>query len=241
VKICKVIVLSMLFVLLISTAAPGELADKIIAVVNDEIITLKELDEAFVPYLKRIEETYKGNDKGGIIKQTKDAILQRLIDNLLIEYEAKKAGTGVKEEEVMDVLKDTLSRQNIRMEDFLKKLESEGNSLDIVKAEIKGQLMRMRLMRREIKSKIVISEQEIGEYYNQHRDEYEGKEAVRIKQILLLIPPNADEEAKAKIKENARQIQQRALSGEPFEQLAAQYSEGPGAAQGGDIDFIEKG
>lgn len=240
-KFYKMIVLGMLFVIFISAAALSETADKIIAVVNDEIITLKEFNEACEPYLKKIEETYRGKDKETVIKQTKDAILQRLVDNLLIEYEAKKAGTAIKDEEVTNVLHDMLAKQNISMEDFLKKLESEGNSLDSVKNEIKGQLMRMRLMRREIKSKIMISDQEIGEYYNQHRDEYEGKEAVRIKQILLLLPSGADRETKAKIKEKAEQIQKRAISGESFESLAAQYSQGPAADQGGDVGFIEKG
>jgi parvulin-like peptidyl-prolyl isomerase len=141
----------------------------------------------------------------------------------------------------MEVLRDSLARQNIRMEDFLKKTESEGRSLETVKNEIRGQMMRTRLMRREIKSKVMISDQEIGEYYNRHRDEYEGKEAVRIKQILLLIPKNADEETKAGIRNEAQQILNRAASGEPFDLLAMKYSQGPEAQQGGDIGFIEKG
>jgi parvulin-like peptidyl-prolyl isomerase len=87
----------------------------------------------------------------------------------------------------------------------------------------------------------MISDQEIGEYYNRHRDEYEGKEAVRIKQILLLIPKNADEETKAGIRNEAQQILKRAASGEPFDLLAMKYSQGPEAQQGGDIGFIEKG
>lgn len=240
-KLYKVIVLTMLLVMLTSMAAMGAVSDKIIAVVNEEVITLKEFNEACDPYLKKIAETYQGNDKEGVIKQTKDAILQRLIDNLVIEHEAKKMGTSIKEEEVMNVLKDMLTKQNLGMEDFLKKLEKEGNSLVFVKKEIKEQLMRMRLMRWEIKSKIMISEQEIGEYYNKHRDEYEGKEAVRIQQILLIMPPNADRAVKAKIKEDASQIQKRAMSGESFDLLAAKYSQGPGAAQGGDVGFIEKG
>ena len=241
VKLYKVMAVTMLLVMLISTSVLGAMADKIIAVVNDEIITLKEFDEACEPYLKKIEETRQGNNKAEVIKQTKDAILQRLIDKLLIEHEAKKVGTSVKDEEVMSVLKDILTKQNVSMEVYIKKLEKDGNSLSSVKNEIKGQLMRMRLMRWEIKSKIVISEQEIGEYYNQHRDEYEGKEAVRIQQILLIMPPNADRAVKAKIKEDASQIQKRAMSGEPFDSLAAQYSQGPAAAQGGDVGFIEKG
>jgi parvulin-like peptidyl-prolyl isomerase len=241
VKFCKLIVLTTAVLMLAGTQARGEITDKIIAVVNGEIITQNEFNAAFEPYLKRIDETYPGSDKEAIIRQTKAALLQRFIDDLLIEQEAKKAGTSIKEEEVMEVLRDSLARQNIRMEDFLKKTESEGRSLENVKNEVRGQMMRTRLMRREIKSKVMISDQEIGEYYNRHRDEYEGKEAVRIKQILLLIPKNADEETKAGIRNEAQQILKRAASGEPFDLLAMKYSQGPEAQQGGDIGFIEKG
>ena len=241
VKFCKLIVLTIAVLMLAGTQARSEITDKIIAVVNGEIITQNEFNAAFEPYLKRIDETYPGSDKEAIIRQTKAALLQRFIDDLLIEQEAKKAGTSIKEEEVMEVLRDSLARQNIRMEDFLKKTESEGRSLETVKNEVRGQMMRTRLMRREIKSKVMISDQEIGEYYNRHRDEYEGKEAVRIKQILLLIPKNADEETKAGIRNEAQQILNRAASGEPFDLLAMKYSQGPEAQQGGDIGFIEKG
>ena len=241
VKFCKLIVLTTAVLMLAGTQARSEITDKIIAVVNGEIITQNEFNAAFEPYLKRIDETYPGSDKEAIIRQTKAALLQRFIDDLLIEQEAKKAGTSIKEEEVMEVLRDSLARQNIRMEDFLKKTESEGRSLETVKNEVRGQMMRTRLMRREIKSKVMISDQEIGEYYNRHRDEYEGKEAVRIKQILLLIPKNADEETKAGIRNEAQQILNRAASGEPFDLLAMKYSQGPEAQQGGDIGFIEKG
>lgn len=240
-KYYKTIVLSILFLMLVSWSVQAEVADRIIAVVNDEVITLKEYNEALKPYLQKIEETYQGNDKAIVIKQTKDAILQRLIDNLLIEYEAKKKGTNIKDEEVMNVLKDMLTRQNLEMKDYLKKLEKEGTPLEAVKSEIRSQLMRMRLMRLEVKSKILVSDQEIGEYYDRHRDEYEGKEAVRIKQILLLISPNSSAAAVAKLKEDAGKIQKRALGGESFDALAAKYSQGPAAAQGGDVGFIEKG
>lgn len=240
-KSCRVISLIILFVMITSTAGSSEIADKIIAVVNDEIITMKELNTAFDPYLKKIEDTYQGNDKEKVITETKAAILQRIIDAMLIEHEAKKAGASIKEEEVMNVLKDMLSRRNIQMEDFLKKLEHEGSSLSFVKNEIRGQLLRTRLMRKEIKSKIMVSDQEIGEYYDRHRDEYEGREAVRLKQILLRVPPNVDKTTKAKIEEEARQIHKSALSGTPFDLLAAKYSQGPATSQGGDIGFIEKG
>jgi peptidyl-prolyl cis-trans isomerase SurA len=241
VKLYKVIVLITSLVMFICVTAQAEIADKIIAVVNDEIITQNEFNTAFEPYRKRIEENYRGNDKEQVIKDTKVALLQRFIDNLLIEQEAKKTGTNVKDDEVMGVLKDSLAKQNVQMEDFLKKLEREGNTLEAVKLELREQIMRMRLMRNEVRSKIMVSDQEIGEYYNQHKEEYEGKEAVRIKQILLMKPKNADKTAKSKIKDEAQQIYKLIASGESFDLLAAKYSQGPVAAQGGDIGFIERG
>ena len=229
--------------MLMCMPAGAEVIDKIIAVVNDEVITLAEFNAAFEPYRKNIEENYKGDNKEEVIKQTKEAFLKQFIDSMLIEQEAKKAGGGiiVKDEEVMEVLKDLLARQKSSMEDLLKKLSREGNSLESVKKDIKSQIMRTRLLRREIKSKIVVSDEEIGEYYDKHRQDYEGKEAVRIKQILLLLPPKADKVARVKLKNEAQKLRQRIMNGESFDLLAVKYSQGPAAAQGGDVGFIVKG
>jgi peptidyl-prolyl cis-trans isomerase SurA len=237
------IVLILLGVLLLCAPVRAEVVDKIIAVVNDEIITLYEFNTAFEPFRKNIENTYKGTDKESVMQQTKDAFLQRLIDNILMEQEAKKSGAGiiVKDEEVMDVLNDILAKQKINMEKYLKNLAREGNSLETVKKEIRGQMMRARLLRREVKSKILVSDEEIGEYYNKNRQDYEGKETVRIKQLLLLLPPNANETIKAKMKNQALQLHKRIMDGESFDLLIVKYSQGPAAAQGGDVGFIERG
>jgi parvulin-like peptidyl-prolyl isomerase len=236
-------VLILLGVILLCAPVRAEVVDKIIAVVNDEIITLYEFNTAFEPYRKNIENTYKGTDKEAVIKQSREAFLQRLIDNILIEQEAKKSGAGiiVKDEEVMEVLQDILAKQKLSMQEFSKNLAKEGKSLDSVKKEIRGQMMRARLLRREVKSKILVSDEEIGEYYNKNRQEYEGKETVRIKQILLVLPPNADKTIIAKVKNEAMQLHKRIKNGESFDLLALNYSQGPAAAQGGDVGFIGRG
>jgi parvulin-like peptidyl-prolyl isomerase len=243
VKFYKGIVLILLGVILLCAPVRAEVVDKIIAVVNDEIITLYEFNTAFEPYRKNIEKTYKGTDKEAVIKQTREAFLQRLIDNILIEQEAKKSGAGiiVKDEEVMEVLQDVLAKQKLSMQEYLKNLAREGNSLDSVKKEIRGQMMRARILRREVKAKILVSDEEIGEYYNKNRQEYEGKETVRIKQILLLLPPDANKTIIAKVKNEAMQLHKRVMNGESFDLLALNYSQGPAAAQGGDVGFIGRG
>ena len=242
-ELCKRFVLITCSVMLLCVPVGAEVVDKIVAVVNDEIITLAEFNTAFEPYLKNIEDNYKGKDKEALINQSKEAFLKRLVDNLLIEQETKKTGMGnvIKDEEVMDVIRDMIAKKKSNMEDFKKNLAHEGNSLESLKKDIRNQMMRMRLLRREIKSKVIVSDEEIGEYYNKNRQDYEGKEAVRLKQIFLAIPAKADKKTRTKIKEEAQQLRKRVLAGEPFELLAVKYSQGPGAAQGGDIGFIEKG
>jgi peptidyl-prolyl cis-trans isomerase SurA len=242
-ELCKRFALIIFSVMLLCVPAGAEVVDKIIAVVNDDIITLAEFNTAFEPYLKNIQDNYPGKDKEDVISRAKENFLNRLIDNLLIEQEAKKTGMGnvVKDEEVMDVIKDMIAKKKSNMEDFKKNLAREGNSLESLKKDIRSQIMRMRLLRREIKSKVMVSDEEIGEYYNKNRQDYEGKETVRLKQIFLAVPANADKKTKTKIKEEAGQLRNRVLAGEPFELLAVKYSQGPGAQQGGDIGFIERG
>jgi peptidyl-prolyl cis-trans isomerase SurA len=243
VKFYQKFILILCSIMFLSVTVHAGVVDRIIAVVNDEIITLYEFNAAFEPYLKNIENTYKGNDKGAVIKQTRDAFFRRMIDNILIEQEAKKTGVSasVKDADVMAVLQDVIGRQKISVQDFLKSLEKEGASIESVKKEIRSQIVRMRLLRREVKDKIIVSDDEIGEYYNKHRQEYEGKESVRMKQILLQLPPNADKTVTKKMKDEALRLRGLIMSGESFDLLAAQYSQGPAAAQGGDIGFIERG
>jgi len=225
----------------ISVSAYGEIMDRIVAIVNGDSITLSELNGTFEPYRKKIDEAYKGTDKETIIASNRQLLLKKMIDNILIDQEAKKSGITVTDNEVTETIKDMLTRRKIKMEDLQSELGKEHSTMEAYRKEIKEHLLRMRLLKREVRSKITVSEEEIGDYYLKHREAYEGKEAVRIKQILILYPNNPDEKIKVNLRKQIDAIHKRLLNGEPFEQLAVQYSQGPGAAAGGDIGFIEKG
>jgi peptidyl-prolyl cis-trans isomerase SurA len=226
---------------LVPAAAMSEVVDRIVAVVNDDIITLSELDSSFQPYQKRIDAGYKGPDKDKVIADGHSKILSRMIDNRLIEQRSKKAGIVIKDDEVMDTIKDLLGRKSIPMAELTKTLEQEGTTLEAYRQDMKEQMTRMRLLRRELKTKTLVSDEEIGEYYVKHRQEYEGKEAVRIKQILILLPQNASRAMKIKLNADAEMIRKRMVDGESFDMLAVQFSQGPSAATGGDVGFLDKG
>ena len=225
----------------ISVPAIAEIMERIVAVVNGDVITSSELSSAYEPYKKRIEETYKGPDKEKVIAENRLALLNKLIDNIIIDQEAKKSQMIIKDEEVNDTINDFLSRRKMKMEDLINELAKENSSIEAHRKEVKAHLLRMRLLRREIRSKVTVTEEEIGEYYIKNREAYEGKEAVRIKQLLILFPKGTDAKTKTKLREEMDAIHKRLLNGEQFDLLALKYSQGPSAATAGDLGFLEKG
>lgn len=226
---------------LLSTSVHAEVVDRIVAIVNGDVIILSELNAAFGTLQKRIEASSRETEKEKILAESRRMVLDRMIDNLLIDQESKKSGIVIKDEEVMETIKDILSRRNMSMDDLLRGLAREGASFDTYKKEVKEHLLKMRLLRREIKSRITVSDEEIGNYYNKHRQDYEGKEAVRIKQIIILLPKDHDESTKKALREKIDNIHRQLKKGESFDLLAARYSQGPAAHMGGDIGFVEIG
>lgn len=233
--------LVLFFTVFLTASVDAKVVDRIVAVVNDEVITMFDLNSALESYLKKIEESYRGRDKDSVIAEAKVAMLNKLIDGHLIEQEAKKVEIVVKDEEVMETIKDILGKRNIKIGDFTEILVREGSSFDAYRKEIRDQMTRMRLIRRELRPKVRVSEDEIGEYYRKHREDYEGREAVRVKQIFIPIPKDCDQEMRARLRANAEMIRKQINTAESFDLVAATYATGPAAAIGGDTGFVERG
>jgi len=173
--------------------------------------------------------------------EQKNTILTRLINNKLIEQQAKKQGIVVRDDEITNFISRVLASKKMELTEFVASLERAGLTLEKYKEEVRNDMLRNRLIRREVQSKIVITEDEVGEYYRQHREDYEGKEAVRLKQILIAVPHEAPPEQVEEAKKRADMVRERILKGEPFDTLAEQFSQGPAAQLGGDLGFIERG
>ncbi len=235
------IVALLLFFGALSAPAGAAVVDRIVAVVNDEVITLSDLNAEMDMIRQRMAVAYKGQDVEKFLAESRQTMLNRMVERLLIGQEARKSGIVVKDEELNEAIRDGLEQRKLRMEDMLASLAKEGSNLEEYKRELRDHLTKTKLIRREIRSKVMISDEEIGAYYQKHREDYEGRETVRIKLILLPVPKDAGEEQVRTIRQEAEAIRQRLREGEVFEVLAGRYSRGPAAAAGGDIGFVEKG
>ncbi len=221
--------------------AGAEVADRIVAIVNDEVITLRELNLTIDTFVKRIEKNYPGVPREKIREEVVTPILNNMIEETLLKQEAKRLGITVKDEEVTTTINDVLTKRNWKLEDVKANLEKEGVSYDEYREMTRNNIIKGRVIRREIQSKIAVSNEEIGNYYREHRSEYEGKEAARIRQILIPVPKDADADTRNKMKAEAEDVLKKLKGGVPFDQLALQYSHGAAQGTGGDMGFIEKG
>jgi len=240
-KRLKASILICLAVMVSAVPLNARIVDRIVAVVNDEIVTLSELNSAVEPYLKKIDKLSKGENREKVAARTMSAMLDKLINDILVKQEAKRLGIVVKEEDIAKTVENVILRRKITTEDFKKALAREGSSFPAYKKEVEEHLMKIRLVGASVKSKVSVTDEEIGDYYRKHREDYEGKEAVRIKQILIIVPKRSGMEERLRLKADVGLIHKRLTGGESFEFLADNYSNGPAAKLGGDLGFVEKG
>lgn len=227
--------------LCLASTAGAVIVEGIAAVVNNEVITYSEINEAVESYADGLPKNINPAEKEAVLRQARKVLLNKMIDNTLITQEAKRAGITVKEEEVTAQIQDMLNSRNISLRQFKEGLAKEGASYEKYRKDVKDHLMKLRLSSREVRSKITITEEEIGEYYGKHRHVYEGKEAVKIRQILFPAPPKAPPQVVQKMKQSAEEAELKLKAGEPFEKVMQEVPAAADTHSGEDLGFIEKG
>jgi len=230
-----------LFFILCESEADAEIIDKIVAVVNEDIITLSELREISIPYLEEMKSNYPLNYNEEQIRETERRILEQLIDEKLLNHEAEILGITITEKEVDMAIRDVREDSKLSEEQFKQALVEEGITLEKYREQLKNQIKKMRLLGQEIKSKVQIKEKEIEQYYKKHMDSFNTPPEVRLQQILLMIPSGASEQEISQIKEKAEEILLKIRNGEDFNTMVRLYSQGSSAATGGDMGFFKQG
>ncbi|MFQ5847829.1 MAG: peptidylprolyl isomerase [Candidatus Methylomirabilales bacterium] len=235
-----------LLALLISVraAAAGQpvLIDKVVAVVNDEVITLSELQKEEKPLIQRIREELTGDARASQMEITERQILDALILRRLQLQEAKKEKVTVNRAEVTATL-EKIKRQNGLSSDveFAAALAQENLTLREFRTKVWEQLVVDRLLIKKVRTSVLVSEEEVTRYYEAHTDEFQQAPSVRIRHILVRLPRQASPADRAQARTRAAEALEQLKDGADFAQVAAQYSDGAAAQEGGDLGVIRKG
>jgi peptidyl-prolyl cis-trans isomerase SurA len=210
------------------TASGSVVVDRVVAVVNDEIITMSDLQrEAAVV-------------KKGDAAADKRLLLEDMIDRKLQMAAAKRTGMDVTDKELADALADIMKRNKLDNTQFDAALSREGLTLEQYKVELREQITLSRMFNKYVRSSVTVNEAEARAYYQNNTRSYSLPEEIRVRQIFLQLPENATPSQDAAVREKAENILSRARGGEDFIRLVREASDGVTAKQDGDLGFMKR-
>ncbi|MEE9256113.1 MAG: peptidylprolyl isomerase, partial [bacterium] len=216
--------------------------ERIVAKINDDIITLSELQDFVKGEVSKLRDKFNGTKLTSRLRELELRGLDLLIERKLILQRAKALKTGVSAKELETAIGVVLKKNNIQVDDLDRRLRIQGLTPESFRDNVRETLLVRKVEGREVNFRISVSEEEVADYYKANIDQYRKGEARRVRQIFFPV----DQKASKETDEEQRQKAEKALkaatgNGSPFQKVAEKLSEGPAAARGGDLGFIKRG
>ncbi len=206
------------------------LLDRIVAVVNDEAITARELDERARFALKQLAQQGTSPPPKAVIERQ---ILDRLIaDRVQLQF-AKETGLRIDDAELERAIQRIAEQNKITAQALRETLEKDGVPYAKFREDIRNEIIMSRLREREVDNKIVITESEIDALLSASVNEEMRSDEVNLSHILVVVPENASPEQVQSRRARAEEALAQLSTGADFRQVAAAFSEAPDALQGG--------
>lgn len=213
--------------------------DRIIAKVNEKIITQSELEERTV--VKMISLQKMNIQPMPSQEEVMYEELKRMIEERLLIDAGRNLGLKVDEASVSKAIDEIKRTNGLSDGDLEKMLQAEFKSLEDYKDKIRNQILISRVVGYEVRKRATVTNEEIEEYYNQHLKDYWVLERLKLRHILFLMDDKLLEEDKQFKIQRARLALKKIRSGEDFIEVAKEFSEDISASTGGDLGEIERG
>jgi len=229
--------------LLASVSARAEVVDRVAAVVNKDIITLSEVEQRAAPELERLATERDPKKRAEERQKLLRRVTDQLVGEKLMDEEIKAMGLAASDREVDQAIDDVLRQNNIESREVLEeRIGAEGMTMKAYREVLGGQMSRMKLVQLKVSPRVKLSEADLKAEYAQYTKNERGDAEVHARHILLQLPRNAPPEQVAAARKRAEAIVAEARRpGMDFEALARARSEGPSAAEGGDLGFFRRG
>jgi len=220
---------------------PKIIANAIAAVVNDDIITLynvnREAEPAFAEAKKKAALTDAEKSK------IRRMVLDRLVEKKLTDQKIKELNIKVSEEEIRQAIDDVRKQNNIPSQEALvAALAAQGLTFEQYRTQLQDQIEKLKLVSMEVRAKVHVGEGEMREYYTANLSKYSEDESFRARHIFFKTGENAAAEEISRAKVSALAVLANAKVGKDFAELARKFSEDPAARKdGGDLGSFKKG
>lgn len=210
-----------------SPAEAVRLEDRIIAVVNKDLIMLSELKRDLLPEQDRLRKLYKGEELERRLKTAEAMGVTKMIERKLQLQAAQNKGLDISDQEVVQAVEE---------------MKKQGERLDgadpSTTRSVREQLTLMRVVDREVRGLIMVAESDMKRYYQEHQDRFAYPEEYQLSQILVK-PHTPDQLSIARGRAEA--LLATLKHGESFEELALRFSDGADASRGGRLGLVRRG
>lgn len=220
--------------------ANAEVVDRIVAVVNDEIITLSELNDEGRPYFQELIKRAPSEQLQAEMQKLRQEVLSHLIDQRLIEQQATKLEITIGDEEIEQTIATMLAENGVTRDDMKKDLAGKGLTEEQYKKQLKGQMLQSRLINREIRSKVVVTDDKVNQYYKDNYAAQPGGSGYHLLQMGFLWGEGYKQKSAAEARQAAENAERQLQAGQNFAEVAAALSDLPSKVDGGDIGVFQK-
>lgn len=225
---------------LTATQKPGGVIelDRIVAVVNNEVITMNDLNERMTTVAAQLK-------KQGTQLPPLDVLRKQLLDRMVIDLveiqEAKETGIKVDDDTLDKTLQRIADENSLSMTEFRRLTEEDGIRWSKFREEIRAEVMKTRLREREVGGNINVTDAEIDTQLLLETREASTDQEFRLAHILVLVPEQATSAQIEVRRKRALQALSELRKGSEFAQISAQFSDAPDALQGGNLGWRPSG
>ncbi len=223
-------------------SAQAELVDAVVATVGSEIILHSEVMDEIGPIIGEIQAAAPSSAAfENQVQEVFREALEQSIERKILYREAVLAGFQIPEEEVESRLERIIKQYDSR-DAFMEMIEEAGETMSDFRERLRKQILAISMglsKRRDFEAEAVVSESEMAQYYQDNLDTFSRPERVKLRRIFL--PAGKEPGERRRVKARVEALRDQVATGGDFSDLAAQYSKGPAASDGGTIGWIVQG
>ncbi|MBN1957057.1 MAG: SurA N-terminal domain-containing protein [Desulfuromonadales bacterium] len=226
----RILSLVLLMFVLLTYSAIAKTLSQVAAVVNDEMISTYQLDQALAQALAN--KTDKNQLSAAQFDQLKTNLLEKLINDKLVEQRIAELELSVDGAELDAAIDDVRKKNGLTPDTLKQALEAQGLTMDRYREQIRKEILRYKLLGREVNYKVLVTSSEVRKYFDEHIEKYQVEPKVRISRISYSIPIQASEEDLAALREKLTTTRERLAAGESFDAVMVEQKDN---ATGGDM------
>jgi peptidyl-prolyl cis-trans isomerase SurA len=230
------VIMQLVLLSVASSVSMAEVAllDRVVAIVDDNIVLQSELEQRTANIYRQIQQSGTEPPEAEIVKKQ---VLDRLILERLQLNIGEKAGIRIADQEINQTIARIAASNNMSVEEYIAQISASGESVSRIRQEIKNEMIIMQVQQGSVMRGIQISEQELNNFLNSEEGKLVSSPDVLISQILLSAPSTATVIELENTKNKLSKITQQLSEGADFKQLAIANSDDQSALEGGNLGW----